>query len=235
MLKLLWKVIYPQGPIGQWLSPSEVYKDRLGLPVSSPHTIRATVQAPGDIERAFAPARFVSMEDAIDVPKGRVRHVSAYIEERWSPVYASTTSTDMFEIIKASQTQIGWTVTQQQTQASKARPSAEQFIEIAQSCHIQASDEYLNGYYETIPGNDPLVIDGKTVTGGTRITGGRREYREKTQGMIHWDAGFVKERERALAIEAQKGVQGVRAEGERIMGERMPTYRRIPNGMMDKR
>lgn len=50
--------------------------------------------------------------------------------------------------------------------------------------------------------------------GGTNITGGRREYREKTKGFIHWDKGYVKERDKAYAEEQQKPIKAVR---ERVL------------------
>jgi hypothetical protein len=235
LLDNLKKLIDPAGPVGQWLSPSEVYKDRLGLPISSPHTIRAVLAAPADVERTFAPSRFVSLQDAADVPKSRIRQIDAYTEEFWKPVYAKTASTDVAEILRISQQHVGWTVTQQQTKASRARPSAEEVIEIAQSCQIQASDEIYNGYFETIPGNDPIWIDGKKLTGGTRITGGRREYREKTKGFIHWDAGYVKERNAALAELDSRPARNAKANLERVAGECLPMKRLLANGRYDRR
>jgi hypothetical protein len=235
MFDALKKLFDPLGPIGEVASPSEVYKTRLGLPISSPHTMRAVLAAPADVERTFAPSRFVSLEEAVNVPKSRIRQIDAYTEERWSPVYATTTSTDVAEILRISQQQVGWNVVQQQTMASKARPSVEEVIEIAQSCQIQASDEIYNGYFETIPGNDPIWIDGKMLTGGTRITGGRREYREKTKGFIHWDAGYVKERNAALAELDSRPARNAKANLERVAGECLPMKRLLANGRYDRR
>jgi hypothetical protein len=231
----LKKLVDPLGPVGQWLSPSEVYKDRLGLPIQSPHTMRAMLQAPADIERALAPSRFVAIADAVDVPKSRTRQVSAFIEEHWSPVYASTTSTDMFEILKASKTQVGWRVTQQQTASSRARMTDAQFIEQAQTLQFQTSDEIYNGYFETIRGNDPIEIDGKILTGGTRITGGRAEYRAKTKDYVHWDKGFIEKRQAALAEEASRPVRNVKANLERVAGECLPMRRLLPNARYDRK
>lgn len=235
LLDFLGKLISPEGPIGEVVSPSEIYKERLGLPISSPHSTRAMLQAPADVERTFAPVRFVSLHDAGNVPKSRIRQIDAYTEERWNPVYATTTSTDVAEILRISQQQIGWKVVQQQTQASKARHTAEEFIEVAQRCQMQTSDEIYNQYYETIPGNDPIWIDGKKLTGGTRITGGRREYREKTKTMVHWDKGYVKERAAYQAEMDSRPARNAKENLERVAGEVLPMKRLLANGRYDRR
>jgi hypothetical protein len=193
--------------------------------------------APADVERALAPSRFVPLSEAVDVPKDRVRQVSAFVEEVWAPVYATTTSTDLATILVVSQQQTGWTVTQRQSASSRqrARLSAEQFIEQLQSTQIQASDDWANGYYETIPGNDPIWIDGKRLTGGTRITGGRREYAEKTKGMVLWDRGFIEQRNAAMAEMDSRPVRNVQRNLERVAGEVLPMRRLVANPRRDRR
>lgn len=254
LLNILKKLVDPVGPIGAVLSPADVYKERLGLPIASPHTAHANIQAPGDIERALAPPRFVALADATNVPKNRIRQVSAFVEEHWHPVYASTDSTDMFEILRTSQTQIGWRVTQQQTASSRARVTNEQFMEVAQTLQIQTKeDEIYNGYYPTIPGNDPVVLDGEILRGqatydvngkiihdgilrgGTQINGGRREYREKTKNFVHWDAGFAKQREAAQAEMDSRPIRNVRANLERVAGECLPMRRLLSNPRYDRK
>jgi hypothetical protein len=188
--------------------------------------------APSDIAQALAPSRFVSLAEAIDVPPSRVRQVSAFIEEHWSPVYRTTASTDLVAILLASQEQLGWKVTQRQSAASRIHN--DDFMEVVQSAQIQAKDDIYNQYYPTIPGNDPIEIDGKTITGGTRITGGRREYREKTKGFAHWDVGFVKARQAALAEEASRPVRNVRKNLERVAGESLPMRRILANPRVDR-
>ncbi len=244
----------PVGPIGEVLSPSEVYKTRLGLPISSPHTLRAAIAAPGDIERALAPARGVSGEEAGEVPKSRVRQVSAFVEEVYAPVYAVPATNDLMALAQAAQhpALTGWKITQRQSASSKARLSAEQFMEVAQNCQIQASDEFYNGPLITVPGNDVMVIDGEVLRGtptydasgkmthdgivrGTMITRGRTEYNERTKGWAHWDKGFVKQREAALAEEASRPVRNVRRNLERVAGEVLPMRKILANPRYDRK
>lgn len=227
------KLLDPTGPLGEVVSPSEVYKSRAGLPISAPHSARVALQAPGYVEQTLAPARFVTLADAVDVPRDRVRQVSAYVAERWSPVYERTRSTDMTEILRASQTQVGWEVRQERAASARARPSAEQFAEIVQTAQIQASDEFYAGYYETVPGNDPIEIDGKILTGGTRIAS-RTEWREKTKGMVVWDRGFWEQKQAAEAEMASRPVRNVRANLERMAGEVLPTRRLVANPRTDR-
>ena len=243
----------PRGPIGEVISPSEVFKERLGLPTTSPHAVRAVLDADrlASIEAALAiaPTRFVAADDALDVPRNRERQISAFVMERWEPVYEKTTATNIFDILKASETLLGWNVTYQPVRA-RQRITNEDFIEIAQTCQIQARDDFYNQYYETIRGNDPVVIDGEilrgeavyeiledgsqgkmlhdgTVRGGTMITKGRREYREATRGYIHWDKGFLKEHQAALAEEASRPMRNVQAVMESIAGEKLPMHRPV--------
>lgn len=193
-------------------------------------------------------------------PKDRVRMVSAFVEEHWSPVYASTDSADLVTILLASQQQVGWRVTQRESQASRqarrSRQNAEDFIEIAQRCQIQASDAFYDGYYETVPGNDSLILDGEvmkgeaayyrnpdgsrgamyhdgTVTGGTMIRG-RTQYRTKTKGMVHWDAGFLRERAAAEAEMQSRPVRNVKAALEAKAGEVLPMRRILANPRYDR-
>lgn len=236
-VEALRKLVDPRGPLGEIASPSEIFKTRMGLSTHVPHVQRAVPPAPKHVEQALAPARFVPLSEAVDVPKDRVRQVSAFIEERWAPEYRKTTSTDLVEILRASQEQIGWTVTQHQTAASRARQKREdeEVAEILASLQVQATDDFYNQYYETIPGNDPVIIDGEVlraadgtvIRGGTRITGGRKEYNAKTKGFIHWDAGFMAQRDAAIAEEASRPVRNVRRAMEVIAGEKLPMHRPV--------
>lgn len=195
------------------------------------------MEAPASVAQAvaIAPARFVPAAEAIDVPRARTRQVSAYIEEVWAPVYGTTDSTDMLEILRASERLVGWNVTQRIAASAKARMTAEQYAEVLQSAQFQVADEFYNQYYETIVGNDPIEIDGKIVTGGTRITGGRREYREKTKGYVHWDAGYVKERNAALAELDSRPRRNVRRALEAHAGEVLPMHRKMANPRYDRK
>ena len=139
------------------------------------------------------------------------------------------------EILRASERLVGWNVTQRIAASAKARMTAEQYAEVLQTAQIQASDALYNQYYETIPGNDPIEIDGMVVTGGTRITGGRREYREKTKGFVHWDAGYVKERNAYQAAMDARPVQNVRRNLERVAGEVLPMHRKLTNPKFDRK
>ena len=231
------KALDPRGPLGSIASPDITFKERQGVPTTSPHVARARMEAPAHLEATLAPTRFVALADALDVPADRSRMVSAFVEERWAPVYAATDSADLVTILLASQRQIGWSVTQHESQQSRlarrSRQNAEDFVEVMQTCQIQASDEWANGYYETIAGNDPCVIDGEIlrgeatyewnedgsrgkmihdgiVRGGTMITGGRREYRAKTKGYVHWTKDDLPERARQQAAFDARPVQNVR-------------------------
>ena len=79
--------------------------------------MRAKMAAPAHLEATLAAPRFASLEES--APKDRVRQVSAFVEERWSPVYRKTDSTDLAAILLASQEQVGWQVTQHESQASR--------------------------------------------------------------------------------------------------------------------
>jgi hypothetical protein len=252
LLDGLKKLVDPRGPLGDVVSPDITFKERQGVPTTSPHTTRAILHAPKEhVERSIAAPRFVALADANDVPSDRVRQVSAYVEEHWSPVYDSTQSADLLEIILASQRQVGWAVTQRESEQSRlarrAHQNAEDFVEVMQTCQIQASDEWANGYYETIAGNDPCVIDGEIlrgeatyewnedgsrgkmihdgiVRGGTMITGGRREYRAKTKGYVHWTKDDLPERARQQAAFDARPVQNVRRALEDCQNA-LPMYR----------
>ena len=236
LLDALKKLADPLGPIGAVVSPSDVYKERAGLPIAVPHTERARMQAPGHIERVLAPARYVPASEAIDVPRDRVRQVSAFIEECWAPVYQRTDSTDLLTILRASETLVGWNVTQRQSASSRARRkiAAEQFAEQVTSLQIQASDEFYNGLLPTVPGDDPVLIDGKLLR-GTVITKGRAEYEERTKGYCHWGAGFVKERIAAQAEMESRPVRNVARNLERMKGEVLPMRRLLANPRRDRR
>jgi hypothetical protein len=254
LLEALKRLVDPVGPLGSVLSPADVYKERAGLSVASPHMQRVELNAPGDIQQALAAPRFVSMEEAVDVPRDRVRQVSAYVEEHWTPKMAATESTDLAVILVTSQQQVGWTVTQRPAASTRARKyqSQEEFEQVIQSAQIQASDDIYNGYFETIPGNDPCVINGEVlrgqpvykdgkmvhdgiVRGGTMIRGGRREYREKTKDMVHWGPGFLEERAKVQAEMESRPVRNVKANMEAMAGRVLPMKRILANPRVDRK
>lgn len=260
-LEKLGALVNPVGPIGEIISPSEVYKSRLGLPIASPHVQRAKMAAPAHLEHTLAPVRFIRIEEVAHAPHNRVEQVSAYVEAHWSPVYAKTDSADLATIIIASQTQIGWSVTERESEQSRlarrAQQNAEDFIQVLQSTHIQASDAFYDGYYETIAGNDPVILDGEIlrgeatyewnadgtrgamthdgiVRGGTQIRG-RQQYNAATKGMIHWDKTFAAQREAAQAEAASRPVRNVRRAMESYRGE-LPMHNAVGiNFRKDKR
>ena len=247
LLDVLKKAINPVGPIGEILSPSDVFKTRLGLPTQSPHVARAHLEQNAYADKVIAaqPARFVSVHEAVDVPATRERQISAYVTEHWAPVYAKTDSTDLATILISSQKLLGWNVTQRESQqsrqAKKAAFNAANFQEIAVRAQIQASDQFYAGYYETVPGNDVAVIDGEILRSrdGTPIRGGtqintRKEYEAKTKGMVHWDKGFIEQRNAALAEIDSRPVRNVRENLERVQGESLPMRRLIANGRYDR-
>lgn len=253
------KLLDPRGPLGEVVSPSVVFKERQGLPTTSPHVARVALEAPSHVEATLAPVRFVALADAVDVPADRTRLVSAFVEEHWAPVYTSTDSTDLATILLVSQKQIGWQVTQRESHQSRtarrARQNAEDFVEILQSTQIQASDEFYVGYYETIPGNDPVILDGEIlrgeatyetnedgsrgkmthdgiVRGGTMITG-RKHYNSETKGFVQWDKGAWQEHLRVEAEMLSRPVRNVRQAMEAIAGEKLPMWR--PTGINFRR
>lgn len=257
--QFLARLADPSGPVGNVISPSAVYKERLGLPISSPHTLRLAQHAPAHAEHTLAPARFIAAEAALAVPKDRVRQVSAFIEEVWAPVYGTTTSLAIADILRASQTLIGWQVTQRVRAAhcdcttarferhadgeyrcgacgrGHAKLSAEDFQQVLQSMQFAPNDEMYNVYLDTVPGNDPVILDGKVLTasdgtvirGGTQIRHGKREYRQKTAGFAHWDKGFLAKRQQALAEEASRPIRNVQRALEAVKGEKLPMWRPV--------
>lgn len=238
LLGFLKRLLDPTGPIGQWLSPSPVFKDRAGLPIDAPRAIIAKApQTTLAVEQRLLPARVLPAD--ADVPRDRVRSLNAFIEEHYAPIYQTTDSTDLAEILRASQTVVGWRVTQhvKKSAIAKAPMSAEQFYEHVQSLQIQASDEFYNQYLETVPGNDPVIIDGeylrssdgKIITGGTQIRHGRKEYQQKTKGFVHWDKGFLEQRDKALAELASRPLRNVKDALEKVAGEKLPMWR--PTGV----
>lgn len=254
-LDRLGALLNPVGPIGEIVSPADVYKTRQGLPISAPHVARANLTvSKAQVEHGLAAPRFASLDES--APHDRVRQVSAYVEEHWSPVYAKTESADLATILLNSQKQIGWHVTQRESEQSrlarKAQQNSEDFIEVLQSCQVQASDAFYDGIYETIPGNDPIILDGQILRGeatydengkmthdgivrGTMITKGRAEYRERTKGFITWDAGFAAQREAAQAEYASRPVRNVRRAMEDCQNA-LPMYRNVGiNFRKDKR
>jgi len=223
------KLVDPTLPIGEIVSPSDIFKTRQGLPT---HVARANLPPPPHLEAALAAPRFVAMNEATDVPRDRVRQVSVYVEEHWAPVMRSTASTDLVQILLASQEQIGWQVTQRKSQQARRYQSAEDFQQVLQTAQIQASDEFYVGYAETIPGNDPVILDGEllrardgtVIRGGTQIRG-RKHYRQTTKDMVLWDKGFMAQREAALAEEASRPVRNVKRAMEAVAGDVLPMWR----------
>ena len=235
-----------------------MFKERQGVPITSPHTTRVILHAPKEhVERSIAAPRFVGIEES--APPNRVRQVSAYVEEHWSPVFRGTESRDLVEILLASQDQIGWQVTQRESEQSRlarrAHQNAEEFVEVLQSTQIQASDEFYVGYYETIPGNDPVILDGEIlrgeatyetnpdgsqgrmthdgiVRGGTMFYG-RKHYNSATKGFVQWDKGAMEAREMAQAEMASRPKRNVRQAMEAIAGEALPMWR--PTGLNFRR
>lgn len=249
------KALDPRGPLGDVVSPSIVFKERQGVPITSPHTTRVILHAPKEqVERSIAAPRFVTVENAVDVPSDRVRQISAYIEEHWSPVYASTESADLLDIILASQKQVGWSVTQRESEQSRlarrAHQNAEEFVEVLQSAQIQASDAFYDGYYETIAGNDPVILNGEIlrgeatydengkmthdgiIRGGTQIRG-RQQYDRATKNYVQWDKGAWAERERQQSEMESRPKRNVRRAMEAIAGEKLPMW--SPTGMNFRR
>ena len=168
---------------------------------------------------------------------------------------------DLVEIILASQDQIGWQVTQRESEQSrlarKARQNAEDFIEITQSVQIQANDDWAMGLIMTVPGNDKIIIDGQVLKGeasyyrnpdgsrgamyhdgtvtGTVITKGRREYNARTKGWAAWDKGFVERRERDQAEMDSRPIRNVKAALEAKAGEVLPMRRLLANPRYDRK
>lgn len=259
LLGFLRKLLDPRGPVGEVASPSAVYKERLGLPISSPHTIRAALTAPGDVARALAPARFVPAAEARP-PKDRVQQISAFIEEVWSPVYDTAAgSTDLGAILLAAKTLLGWRVEQRARAAycdctsahferradgtftdracgrARAPRSFEDFQQVLQSMQFAPADDLYNVYLETVPGDDPVIVDGALVytadgqvlRGGTQIQHGRREYREKTKNYAVWDKGFLAKRHAGLAEEASRPLRNVQRALEATAGASLPMRRAV--------
>jgi hypothetical protein len=236
------KIVDPAGPIGEVLSPADVYKSRLGLPTTTPQVQRDTGFLPIE-ERFLAPQRFVAA-DAVVAPASRVRQVSRYVEEHYSPVYDTPRSSGLAEALRASTTVVGYNIRQvartpycdcrsarltledgqlvhRACGRARKKVAAEDFVEHVRTLQLAPSDEFYNTFYPTIPGPDAVQTDAGLAKGGTQIRGGRREWREKTDGWVVWDKGVVKEREKAYAAEQQKWIDGVRPLAERALA-RLP-------------
>jgi hypothetical protein len=248
LVDVLRKFVDPRGQIGEFLSPSDVFKSRAGLPIDAPQRARAVLPNPPPV--ILKPASFHDV-DTIDVPKSRMRVVSAYVEEHFTPVYKEQESRNYHAILAAGMQLDGWIVEQKLRKQycdctnarlerdvdgklvhracgrAKTRVADSEFAQHILNIQIAPSDEFYNTYYETIPGDDPVVLDGKvlkgtpvwkdgkmvhdgTIRGGTQMTRGRREWREKTKGWVLWDKGVVKERDKAYAEYQKKFIDGVR-------------------------
>lgn len=248
MLGFLKRFLDPwHGPLGSILSPSIVFKDRQNIALSVPKAIYA--QAPQttlDLEKVTFGEKTMSAD--AEVPTSRVRAVSAFVEERYRPIYDSTKSTDLFEILKASQTLIGWKVTLHARKEAKAKApmTAEEFVEHVQSLHIpRLADEAYNVYLDSFAGNDPCIVDGEilrgeatydehgkmthdgVIRGGTQIRHGRREYNRVTKDAVTWDKGYIKQRFAALAEQASRPVRNVQRALDAQKGESLPTWRPV--------
>ena len=107
--KWLGKLVDPRGPIGE-IASADVFKQRAGLPIDTPHSARP-FPTTAQVEKALAPAPFVPLEEGKSGP--RVRVVSAFVEEEWTPVYATAQkSRSLLEIFSTAQRQVGWKVVQ---------------------------------------------------------------------------------------------------------------------------
>ncbi len=255
------KALDPRGPLGEVLSPSDVFKERAGLPVSSPHVQRDDHFVPAST-LVLQPPQFKTKEELAHVPLNRMRLVSRYVEEHYEPVYDTPRYSGMAEALRAHATLVGWKVTQRVrsphcdcTQATleleggklihkacgraRRHVSDEEFAEHILTLSFAPSDDFYNCEYPTIPGNDPMTVDGKVLRGepvyrdgkmvhdgiirkGTVIRHGRREWREKTKGWVVWDKGVVKERDKAVKANAKKWLDGVRPRMFKANKERLP-------------
>ena len=264
MKKVIAKVkalVDPRGPLGEVLSPSDVFKERAGLPVSTPH-----VQRDGGFEPASAfvlqPPRVEAADGGLYIPPNRMRLISRYVEEHYEPIADTPRFSGMAEAIRAHSTVVAWKITQRvRSQHCDCRQATleledgklihkacgrarryvadEDFAEHILTLQIAPSDDFYNTDYPTIPGNDPIEIDGKVLRGepvyrdgkmihdgiirqSTRMRHGRREYREKTKGMVLWDKGVIKEREKAYAASQKAWIDGVRPRMEKADKQMMP-------------
>jgi hypothetical protein len=257
----LGALLDPRGPLGEVLSPADVFKERAGLPVASPHVMRDADFAVAD-QRVLAPVRTAAVGE-VDVPASRMRLVSRYVEEHYAPLYDAPRFSGMAEAIRANTTIVGWRIEQRlrsphcdctkatldleagklihkQCGRARARRTDEEFVEHIHRLQIGPSDSFYNTYYLTIPGNDPVLVNGKvlkgapkydatgkvvhdgTIRGGTRITRGRSQYKALTKGMALWDKGFVKERDKAYAAEQKKWITDVRERVVKADKQMMP-------------
>ena len=129
------------------------------------------------LESALARPRVV-VHGTEPVPYSRTRAISKYIEERWEPVHAvlkDDSPPSLLAAISQGQAPIeAWKVTQHVVIPKRgfAQMSPDEIREHVLSLQQAPSDAYLNGVYPTLKGR--------------RITGGRREYREATKGMVLW-------------------------------------------------
>ena len=187
-LEKLGELVNPKGPLGEVLSPSDVFKSRAGLPIESPHVQRDTAFAPAS-EHVLAPMAFKTVAELPEVPRSRMRLVSRYVEEHYAPVYDTPRWSGMAEAIRANTTVVGWNVTQRVRSPhcdclqatlemeqgklihracgrARAHKSDEEFVEHIQRLQFTPSDDIYDMYYPTIPGNDPVIMeDGKVLKG----------------------------------------------------------------------
>jgi hypothetical protein len=208
------KFLDPTGPIGEVVSPSDVFKSHAGLPYQVGLRQRAEL-APlsfEQVQRACAPERYYAKGE-IEVPLSRERVVSPYILERYSPVMAGMEivgyrviqepRSQFCDCLSARWSREGGTMVHVQCGRRRAPISDEQIIEKALSIQMQPSDAFYDQYYVTIPGNDKGVVDGMEVKGGTRISS-RREYNERTKGWVHWDKGTPAAVDKAVKEEKEQ-------------------------------
>lgn len=168
--------------------------------------------------------RYVKAADSYDRPASGVRVLTPYLEERWTAVPQSLDGATEMEILAAAAGGVpiaGYKVTTharaahcdcaqrsfERTQVGYVHPACGrpmqsrvegEIREHVLGLSLQANDQF-DGYYATIKGTD--AYDDRVTTGGTRITGGRAEYKRvlKQRGYEAWDAGWQRDTERIAA------------------------------------
>lgn len=221
------KLLDPAGPLGEIVSPSIVFKTRQGIPITAPGATAVS------LNQYFTVEQLESMGKT--VPADRRENLSPRVDAVWTPVYGTTDSENFAEIFRVARTLLGWRINlvdRAETCDCKGarfqlvdhelvhvkcgrmaapigREHAEDFYEHIQSLSFGVTDEFYNTFYTTIKGNDSIMTEAGPAKGGTRITGGRAEYREKTRGMVHWDKGFLPERAKAEGQEKKDRKEAV--------------------------
>ena len=214
--------------MGEVVSPAIVYKERQGIPITAPGVaVRKTYY--------YTVGEVAAKQK--QVPYSRIEVLSPYVEAHWRPVYGTTNSENLAEIARVGQTIVGWKITLKERSEycechnarfeltekgsvhakcgrGRAALTDEQFVEHVQSLSFGVTDDFYNTFYMTIKGNDSIDTPAGPAKGGTRITGGRAEYNQKTKGMVHWDDGFMRERGLAEAREKKDRQESVTRHAE---------------------